>query len=186
MADDEVSLFESFLRTASSYVEFGCGGSTVLAVNHVSDSVISTDSSQERLDRVAAECRGVAGRLQPKLVLADIGPTGDWGRPIDDSCRDRWPTYARRIWQEEGAADADLFLVDGRFRVACFLEILARCRSDALVMIHDFSVRREYFAVREFAREVAVASDLSVFVRRPSIDDRRLKEVLERHIYHPG
>jgi len=185
MSEDEKSLFAAALQPVTSYVEFGCGGSTLFALSHMRGTVISQDSSREWLYSVAARC--TEQRLgEPQLVLADIGPTGEWGRPLDESCRDRWPSYSGGIWDHGGTESADLYLVDGRFRVACFLETLLRCRSDAVILIHDFAPRPEYHVVKEFAREVATASTLSAFVRRPTFNRNNLLKVLHRTRYDPA
>jgi hypothetical protein len=186
MEASEQALFVAFLQLASIYVEFGCGGSTVLAASLVSKEIIALDSSRDWLDQVAAECIETKLPVQPKLVFADIGPTGEWGRPVDDGCKERWPSYSTAIWEEPLAGDADLYLVDGRFRVACFLETLLRCRSDSIILIHDFAVREEYHVVRQFGREIATTANLSAFVRRPAYKQDRLLETLEKARYHPG
>jgi hypothetical protein len=116
----------------------------------------------------------------------DIGPTGDWGRPIDESAKDQWPLYATKIWEIEGADRADLYLIDGRFRVSCFLETLMRCHPNAIILIHDFAPRAEYHIVREFAHEIAVSSNLSAFVRRPDFDTDKASAVLANKRYEPG
>jgi hypothetical protein len=185
MSEDEKKLFAATLRPVTSYVEFGCGGSTIFALSHMRGTVISQDSSREWLDSVAAVC--TEKKLgAPQLVLADIGPTGEWGRPADESCRARWPSYSGGIWSHEGTEAADLYLVDGRFRIACFLETLLHCRSDSVILIHDFAPRPDYHIVRNFAREVASASTLSAFVRRPSFDKENLMGVLDRARYDPA
>jgi hypothetical protein len=170
MEEDEEALFVEFLRRVDSYVEFGCGGSTVLASSVMEGTILALDSSKEWVDQVAAACAKQPHRPQPQIMHVDIGPTGDWGRPIDDRFRDRWPLYATSIWQIAGAADADLYLVDGRFRVSCFMETLLRCRPDAVILIHDFAPRPAYHVVREFAREIATRSSLSAFMRRADFE----------------
>ncbi|MGD0721558.1 MAG: hypothetical protein ABR970_11010, partial [Roseiarcus sp.] len=166
MNDGEQALFAKHLGKARSFVEFGCGGSTVFAASHVNGPVISLDSSKEWIDQVAAACAKQVGRPQPKLFVVDIGPIGEWGRPVDDRFRERWPLYALTMWQAKAAADADLFLIDGRFRVSCFMETLLRCRPEAVVLIHDFPERKSYHVVREFADEIASCSALYAFQRR--------------------
>lgn len=185
MSDDEKRLFAALLRPVTSYVEFGCGGSTVFALSHMQGTVVSQDSSRQWLDSVAAACRE-QHLGEPQLVLADIGPTGEWGCPLDESCRERWPSYSGGIWDRPGTESADLYLVDGRFRVACFLETLLRCRPDALILIHDYAPRPEYHVVREFAREIATAATLCAFVRRPAFDQNALLNVLARTRYDPA
>ena len=186
MEENELALFSSFLQEARSYVEFGCGGSTLHAASLGVPGIVSVDSSAHWLQQVAGKCVEAKLATKPTLVFADIGPTGDWGYPVDESCRDRWPNYAASIEGMAGTEYADLYLVDGRFRVSCFLKTLQRCKPDAVILFHDFASRREYHIVRQFAREIAVASDLSAFVPLPIHDRQAFADVLEQVKYLPG
>ncbi len=56
MEASEQALLETFLRSSRRYMEFGSGGSTVLAAGLVAESVVSVDSSTEWIDRVVAAC----------------------------------------------------------------------------------------------------------------------------------
>src|ERR1700754_566932 len=114
MSPEEVALFLSFVRNSRDYVEFGTGGSTVLASKHVKNSILSVDSSQQWLDQVSGAC--ASSQTKPELTFIDIGPTGDWGFPTDASTKSRWPDYHSAIWKTPRSATADLYLVDGRFR----------------------------------------------------------------------
>ncbi|MBB5694370.1 hypothetical protein [Muricoccus pecuniae] len=77
-------------------------------------------------------------------------------------------------------------MVDGRFRVACAMQVLLRCRPDAVLVMHDFSSHREYHVVRGFARELAIAEDFSVFQRRPDFDVEKARQTLARYALDPG
>ncbi len=161
MSAAEAALFLSFVRNSRNYVEFGTGGSTVVASKHVKNSILSVDSSREWLDQVRAA--SASSQIKPELIFIDIGPTGDWGVPIDASTKSRWPDYHSAIWKIPHSATADLYFVDGRFRVACFAQIVLHCNPTAIIGIHDFSSRPNYHCVREIAREIATAGDISFF-----------------------
>lgn len=81
--------------------------------------------------------------------------------------------------------DVDFCLVDGRFRVACFLHSLLHCRADMLLAIHDFENRKRYHVLREIARAVAMADNLSVFLPRPEVTRARISEVLAVYQLNP-
>jgi hypothetical protein len=185
MSGDERGLFKSILGCSARYLEFGSGGSTYVAASLAKESVISIDSSSEWLESVRQACESEAGFSRLTLAHVDIGPTAEWGYPSDSSTRDRWPNYHRNIWARPESSDADVYLVDGRFRVACFVQILLHSRRDALVMIHDFDARGEYHVVREVAREIAVAGSLSVFQRRDDRNETHMREILAAHEYDP-
>ena len=168
MSAEEAALFLSFVRNSRDYVEFGTGGSTVLASKHVKNSILSVDSSRQWLDQVRDAC--ASSQTKPELTFIDIGPTGDWGFPIDASTKSRWPDYHSAIWKIPRSATADLYLVDGRFRVACFAQIVLHCHPNAIIGFHDFSSRPHYHRVREIAQEIATAGDMSFFLPLPKKD----------------
>jgi hypothetical protein len=175
MTDNEIVLFASFLNNSRRYVEFGCGGSTYLASRLVTKSIIAVDSSQEWLSRVEASCQG--GQVVPQLLHVDIGQTQDWGYPVDDTSRDKWATYYTKIWEDPSNAWADLYLIDGRFRVACFAKTIMHCRPDAFIAIHDFPTRKKYHCVREIARQVACIDQLFIFQPLPGSFEKALELV---------
>jgi hypothetical protein len=95
----------------------------------------------------------------------DIGPVGDWGAPLNQENRGKWADYHSKVWLNPGVSDCDLYMVDGRFRVACFMQIVLHCRPYASIMMHDFTSRSHYHVVKQVATEIARAGDLSVFRR---------------------
>jgi hypothetical protein len=182
MSSDEAALFLSFVRNSRIYVEFGTGGSTVVASRHVRSSILSVDSSREWLDQVRTAC--ASSQTKPELIFVDIGPTGEWGFPTDASTKSRWPDYHSAIWKMPHSAAADLYFVDGRFRVACFAQIVLHCSPNAIIGIHDFTSRPKYHCVREIAREIATSGDISFF--RPLPEKRIAEAVLQSFHAEPA
>jgi hypothetical protein len=172
MSEAEIHLFTSFLGCSSRYLEFGSGGSTCLAAGLVRTSVVSVDSSGSWLERVAKYCSDKKLPIAPALNYVDIGPTGDWGYPTDASTRDNWPKYHTHIWTNPIAVKTDLYFIDGRFRVACFMQAVLHAEPDAVIIFHDFQSREQYHVVHEVAREIATSEDLSVFVPKGRIRGR--------------
>ncbi|WP_040674709.1 MULTISPECIES: hypothetical protein [unclassified Nitrobacter] len=182
MSAEEAALFLSFVRNSRIYVEFGTGGSTVVASQHVQSSILSVDSSREWLDQVRTAC--ASSRTRPELIFVDIGQTGEWGFPADASTKSRWPDYHSAIWKMPHSAAADLYFVDGRFRVACFAQIVLHCGPNAIIGIHDFTSRPKYHCVREIAREIATAGDISFF--RPLPEKKIAEAILESFRSEPA
>jgi hypothetical protein len=139
MTEQELWLFEQLLACSGKYLEFGSGGSTCLAAATVSTSVIAVDSSKLWLDKVAEWCSANGCRVTPELVHADIGEIGKWGWPHDPDSRHRWPSYHGGVWENPAASDADLYLIDGRFRVACFMQVIVHANPDSIIAFHDFA-----------------------------------------------
>jgi len=185
MTPEEWRTFSGFVGCSRRYVEFGSGASTVLAAGRVKESVITFDSSRQWLDRVAAACRKNKTRLTPELSFLDIGEIGEWGFPRDETACRRWPIYHSSMWDDPRNAAGDLYLIDGRFRVACFTQVLLHARDDALVAFHDYALRPHYHRIADIAREVLRVNDLSVFLRRRDFDRQAAVHLLEDHAYDP-
>jgi hypothetical protein len=184
MTAAEIELLRAMLRPASIYVEFGCGGSTFVAADLVGKFIVSVDSSQDWLRAVAQSCTEADKPLLPTAHFVDIGPIKEFGWPADESARDRWPEYHSSIWRVwPEARQADVFLIDGRFRVACFLQSLLNARQDRVFLIHDYFSRPHYHVVADFGRLIARADDIAAFVRRDSFPEAACREAVARYAF---
>jgi hypothetical protein len=181
MTPAEERAFRGFLAPATGYLEFGCGGSTVAAATTLTGRVVAVESAPEWLDSVRAGLAEADVTASVSLRHADIGPVSAGGYPSDRSRVADWPRYHSAVWAEEPAGGFDLFLVDGRFRVACFVQCVLRGRPDALILFHDYAPRPQYHVVAELAREVFREGDLSAFVRRADFNVSAALDLLERH-----
>ena len=182
MSEKELELFVSFLSKSSRYVEFGSGGSTVLASTTVKEAIISVESSMAWIQKVTEACQ--ANAVRPQMVYADIGPTGVVGYPIDQRTRHRWPGYHSSLWSIPGSREGDLYLVDGRFRVACFAQVILNCPQDVIIGVHDFASRAHYHSVKMLAREIATMEDISFFQPNPGAGVVA-KRLLDFHKFDP-
>jgi hypothetical protein len=70
--------------------------------------------------------------------------------------------------------DADLYFIDGRFRTACFAQIVLHCGPNAIIGFHDFRSRPHYHRVLDIAREIAEAEDLTLFQPMPWMRERAI------------
>jgi hypothetical protein len=186
MTQKEQDLFRCFLRCSKNYLEFGTGGSTVMATANVSNFVISVDSSEVWLAKVAQSCAAARAGIIPLLVHADIGPVRALGYPLDDTFKAKWPQYVSTVWNIPQAAISDLCLIDGRFRVACFLSILLHCSPQTIIMFHDFPERKHYHIVRQFADEIATTDSLVAFRRKTDFRGDLALSVMEEQKFHPA
>jgi hypothetical protein len=186
MGEGELKLFTQLLACADSYLEFGSGGSTCVATALVKHALISVEGDADWAGKVAAECARHTDWMQPQMHYVDIGPTGNWGMPTDPETRSRWPDYHGRIWEHTDAAAADLLFVDGRFRVACCAQVALHARSNATIVVHDYTSRVRYHVVEMFLRPIARADDLVVFKPRLDRDPQKVRELLAAYERNPN
>jgi hypothetical protein len=175
MKRQELKCFERYLSAASSYLEYGSGGSTVMAAEIPDLKIQTIESDKVWLDELATKpaVKTAIDQKRLSLVHVDIGPTGQWGRPIDESGRDRWPNYQTAPWR--GDYCPDLILIDGRFRVACAIQTALRLKNDAHIIVHDYRSRNQYHEIERFFKLVEEWQDLAVFssaeIDRPAAED---------------
>ncbi len=170
MTDGEIELFSRHLRTAESIVEFGCGGSTKLAVDLGVSLIHSVESDPAWVKTLSVHPELVPSIASGKLHLhyADVGPVRKWGAPVDNQAAGRWNTYYTSVWKKV-AGKPDLVLVDGRWRVACVARAIIECPGSTIV-IHDFWPRRNYHVVLGFLDHLDTVDTMGVFRARNDID----------------
>ncbi|MFY9295015.1 MAG: hypothetical protein WAP03_30680 [Methylorubrum rhodinum] len=178
MSVAEEAAFRSFASRAGSYFEFGIGGSTHAAAELVKGRVVAIDSDQEWVDK-ARKAIGPS-EYERTLLRVDIGPTGQWGYPIDGLGSEQHRRYYNAI-AEHQPQDFDLCLVDGRFRIACLIASLRSTRPDTVVAFHDYRIRDHYHPAEQFGRVIYEAEDISFFVRRPGVSNAELDRAMTQY-----
>ncbi|MDX2308325.1 MAG: hypothetical protein NW216_08820 [Hyphomicrobium sp.] len=186
--------FRSALETSGSYLEYGTGGSTVLAAAS-GVRFISVESDRLFLRNVERKIRE-AGFYDPAKQMyrhVDIGLTGKWGRPIGSGLTERRRDMFRRY--SDIPADLhgqpfqpDLVLVDGRFRVASALKVLREFPgADApLVAVDDYAGRAAYAVIADFGHLKRLVGRLAVFRGlRPDADLAALDAAIRVHETDP-
>lgn len=154
--DGDDHLFKRKIASAKMYGEYGSGKSTVWVNKYFQGALkISVDTSVQWVTRVNAQL----GRDIVKHV--DVGAVGDWGTPQSYVCRRNFLRYAERLWADE--AELDLILIDGRFRVLCFLTCLLRCKEGAVILFDDYRTRPYYHIVEEFVKPVDFCGRQALF-----------------------
>lgn len=177
-------LFEQSLQRSRLYMEYGSGGSTVLAA-HLGKDFVSVESdltfSKAVTDRIEIEDR------PGHVVAVNIGTTGAWGAPLfTRPSKNRllsWRQYVIAPWLRLPAGTTpDLVLIDGRFRIACALHSLMqlRGREDVTILFDDYGDRRNYHVLERFARLEQMAGRMAVFHPRNDIATEDLGVALDR------
>ncbi len=167
-------------------LEYGAGGSTLVAAQVPGARVFAVDSDAAWLARLSG--RFAAQPPEAELVLhhADIGPVRDWGHPADRSGRDRWPDYAASIWDRAGFVAPDVVFIDGRFRLACFLTVLLRSQGPVTVLWDDYANRPAYHAAERFAAPVELVGRMARFEIGPETPRAGAAALLAECRYSPA
>lgn len=148
-------------------LEYGSGGSTFLALEAGVRFVASVESDAQWAADIGA---ALSARFADDRFLvhhADIGPTKAWGQPADRSGFRRYPLYATEIWDHPRFRHPDVVLIDGRFRVACFLTVMIRCTRPVTVLFDDYIDRESYHWIEELVPVDSMAGRMARFTVTP-------------------
>jgi hypothetical protein len=186
MSHAERSHLISELNRCTGFIEFGMGGSTMLAVETSNiQKIVSVDSDAAWIAKLrkyeAIQQAERDGRLS--LLWANIGPTAQWGAPADASLRSRWPNYSAAPFKLK--TPADLILVDGRFRVACAVASTLE-RPAATVLIHDFWNRPHYHVTLSVFDVIPRVDTLVTLKRKAFIEEEQIRLLYLAHAYTPA
>lgn len=155
----------ALVHHATVYGEWGMGQSTVLALRAGCRRVVSVDTAEPWVD-LLENLRGNEARFE--AVHVDLGPVGRWGRPISYVQRTSIDDYLRAPLDR--APEADLLLIDGRFRVACWATAMISARPGTLIVFDDYVDRTYFHVVEELAHPIAIGGRQAVFVRPEHLD----------------
>jgi hypothetical protein len=187
---DEAStqFFADIITDVDNYLEYGSGGSTLLAHQHA-QNLVSVESDRRFLRAVQRKLSAQPLGADTVLIHVNIGLTEHWGKPVFTKPTPRrlrrWQKYAQAPWTyfRRRNLEPALILVDGRFRVACALESLLNLSAEnpCRILMDDYASRDHYKVVEEVADLIDMKGRMAVFQRRPNMDRERCKILVERH-----
>ncbi len=167
-----IALYQGFLKNCNVLIEYGSGGSTNFAINNNVPKIISTESDINWYIAllISISKKGAIGSIIPSYV--NIGPTGAWGTPIDSSETHNYPTYSVLPWEKsrELKLEPDVVLIDGRFRVSCFLTSLILAKHGCILIFEDYVNRPQYHVVEELIKPFLTLEPQACFLRPEKID----------------
>jgi hypothetical protein len=167
MDTDGLAAFKAAVKGASSYLEYGCGGSTILAANSGVKNIIAVDTSSEWAGAVRDAVAQVDG-VRATIAHCDVGEVGDWGVPLSNARINDYHKYAVMPWYaaKKMGVVPGLVLVDGRFRVACFLYTLISARVGTAILFDDYGDRPGYHVVEQFCDLEEMHGRMGAFIVR--------------------
>lgn len=161
------ALLQAEYERAASILEYGSGGSTVLAGEMPGKTVFSVENDHGW----AMAMRRWFEENPPVSAVTvhheGVGRTKRWGRLVDDRAWKRWHRYPLGVWELEGFVHPDVVLIDGRFRYACLLSTLFRIERDVVVLFDDYTARANYQRVEAFVKPVEIVDRMARFELSP-------------------
>jgi hypothetical protein len=179
--------FAETIKRSRTYIEYGSGGSTVVA-SHVVDRLVSVENDSRFQQAVRRRLRTFPRQpAQLQLIDVDIGVTEEWGKPFFTTLTAgramRWRRYSTAPWDhfDDGDPDPDTILIDGRFRVACMLYSLLRLSnsSPCVILFDDYGDRPWYAEVERHAGLVSMEGRMAVFRKGAAFDAESCRHAYE-------
>lgn len=182
MPDAEAALLREAYSQADVILEYGSGGSTVMAGDMSGKRVFSVESDKDW----ALMMRGWFAENPPAsgtavdVIWSDIGPTREWGYPSDHDQYLRYARYPLQVWDLPEFVQPDVVLVDGRFRVGCALATALRTAKPVRLLMDDYKRRTQYHKVEDWFGTPHLTGRMAEFTVQPiTLDAKDLLQTIE-------
>jgi hypothetical protein len=164
---EEAAAVAAAYAAAQVILEYGSGGSTLLAAENARAKVFSVESDAAWVEKMRGWFASHPAKAQLVLHHADIGPTKDWGMPANHRHVRQWAGYPNSVWDLPGFVQPDTVLIDGRFRLACFLTVLLRSTAPVTVLWDDYTDRPAYHQAEKLLKPARFHGRMAVFELTP-------------------
>lgn len=171
--NEQEFLFKSYQQSKTVF-EWGMGSSSALAKHAKLKKLVSVDSAKSWVEKT----KEIVNNENYNFIYVDIGEVGAWGTPIEPKSI-KWLDYSNKVNEE--LTSFDVYLVDGRFRIACACKALIHGRDDSFVFIHDFK-RDHYQEILKAADIVEQVGALVKLQKKPD-SDGMLHNMWEKYKY---
>ena len=171
------SFFLDKLKRSKFYFEYGSGSST-LAANDFNKKFISIELDKKYYFEVKKRIKN------DQVKFFNIGPVGEFSYPIL-KLKKKIVSYINSIDIYFNNKDyPDLILVDGRFRIACCLNILRHVQKKSLkvlILLDDYEKRESYKILNKFfkIRKIERMAILSALKKKVS------DKIYNEYLYDP-
>lgn len=165
--DEVASFVQDCYTTKLNILEYGSGGSTAFAAEQVGRTVFSIESDLEWVRMMQRWFLHEPPKGSIQLHHVNIGPTKEWGLPKDTSRLLHYIDYPMSVWQRPDLVHPDVVLIDGRFRVACFVATLMHIRRPTTILFDDYTDRPHYHIVEELLAPAKTVGRMAVFEAKP-------------------
>ena len=158
----DLMAFTSFLTENTTFFEFGSGCTTIIA-KYYAKKTYAVEGNKKWYEK------GIKNGLKDIIIFKDIKPDGSgplWSSPGKNSSLDDWKNYFQSYKKEY---NADVILIDGRFRVACALDIFSKIKEDTIILIHEY-FRPQYLIIEKYYDYIYHWDTLYLFRKKSNIN----------------
>jgi hypothetical protein len=177
---NDKQMFYKYLDRATTYFEFGAGGSTYQAAQRPNLSAIySVESDKVWHARMTAL---LCDKPYVTCIYSEMGAQpNNWGYPGPTCTNEQMVGYSNRIRLLDAAVRIDLILIDGRFRVACCLKCFDVIGDACLIAFDDFLDRPAYHVVLAYYDIVERTADNRMVILKKKAGAVVPKDLIEKY-----
>ncbi len=175
--DGDDNLFKKYLLKCNFYFEYGVGASTNWVLENTQSNIICVDTDKKWIDTIKVANK--SSRI--KINWINLGDLENWGRPKSYYYRDRFIDYISNVWNFK--QKADVVLIDGRFRVACFLYSLINAKTNSIIIFDDYNNRPHYHIIEEIIPIYEICGRQALFKVPKNINFNLANNMLKKFIY---
>ena len=138
--------FKNKLKKSKFYFEYGSGSSTLYA-DKMKKKFISIELDKKYFSKIKKFIK------KDRIRFINMGPVGEFSYPIFKNKKKiiSYVEYINYFLKKKN--NPDLILIDGRFRVACCINLLRFINKDyskVSILLDDYKKRKHYKIIRNF------------------------------------
>ncbi len=168
------SFFLDKLKKSKFYFEYGSGSSTLVASN-LNKKFISIELDKKYYLELKKKIKN------DQVKFFNIGPVGEFSYPIF-KLKKKIVNYINSIDTYLSNEDyPDLILIDGRFRIACCLNILKHIQKKSLkvlILLDDYEKRESYKILNKFFKIKSIGRMAVLKALKKRVSDKTFNEYL--------
>jgi len=176
--EGESELFLKYIQNSNYYGEYGSGLSTIYVSNFSTVKAISAETDILWINKIKDN---LSSESNIELMHTNLGKILHFGRPESYVYKDKIKDYLNSIWV--GDFKPDLVLIDGRFRVACFLTSLINAERGTHIIFDDYPSRPYYHIVEKFEKPISQNNRQAVFKVSKNYEENEIKYYLDKFEY---
>ena len=160
LTQNELIAFLSFLTKDTIYFETGSGCSSLIAKYYTKKSY-AVEGCKDFYEQ------GIKNGLKNNLIFHDLKPDNPlWSYPGKKSNINDWKKYFQSY---DKSYNADVILLDGRFKIATAMDIFDKINDDTIVFIHEYQERPSYFVLENYYNYIYHWGTLVAFNKKKDI-----------------
>ena len=163
----DMMVFTSFLTKNITFFEFASGCSSIIAKYYAKKSY-AVEGNKKWYDI------GVKNGLKDNLLFRDLKCDGSGpllSYPGRKSTMKDWKNFFQAYKKEY---NADVIFIDGRFRVACALDVFSKIKNDTVLLLHECN-RKQYKVIQNYYNLIRHWGILCMYQKKENISEIPLK-----------